>query len=340
MPRRAKGPRLYLRTRKGRPPTWVILDTGTEVGTGCSEADLAGAEAAFAHYLTSKHNPATSSTRLADILVADVINIYLKEHAPHVANTDFLKYTALPILDWWGDKTLAAIRGVTCRQYVTWRTSQGVKDATARHDLKTLRAAVNFYHREYGPLDAVPAFTMPPKPQPKDRWLSRSEAARMIWKARKTYPNIMRLIFIGIYTGTRSGAIKRLKWVTSLHSGWVDLENGIIYRRGRSETDSKKRQPPCQIPARLLPLLRAWKRKDMADGIGSVIHYNRMPQKAAQKSWRTVRTAAGLGPDVTPHTLRHTCVCWLMRAGVPSWEVAGFVGMTVQMIDEIGRAHV
>jgi hypothetical protein len=65
------------------------------------------------------------------------------EHAPTVVRPDFIGVTAAPILDWWGTKTLADIRGKTCRDYVEWRVAQGVRNQTVRHDLKTLRAALN-----------------------------------------------------------------------------------------------------------------------------------------------------------------------------------------------------
>jgi hypothetical protein len=48
---------------------------------------------------------------------------------------------------------------------------------------------------------------------------------------------------------------------------------------------------------------------------------------------------AGLQGDVTPHTLRHTAATWLMQAGVDKWEAAGFLGMTVEMIDRVYGHH-
>ena len=49
---------------------------------------------------------------------------------------------------------------------------------------------------------------------------------------------------------------------------------------------------------------------------------------------------AGLGPEVTPHVLRHTAATWLMQAGVDMWEAAGFLGMTVEMLSQrYGHHH-
>ena len=338
MPRRAKGPRLWLRERTGRDPVWVILDRGKEHGTGCGERDASGAERALARYIAAKYEPPKRASRLADIVIADVMTIYLREHAPHVKNTEFLIHTANPIIDWWGTKTLADIRGQTCRDYVAWRCRKGVSDQTARHDLKTLRAAINYYHREYGPLDAVPALTMPVKAGAKDRWLTRQEAARLLRAARR-HPRLARFVLIGLYTGTRKEAILALKWTTSLHTGYVDLQNGLLHRSGAKERATNKRRPPCRIPAKLLPHLIRWRDADMKHGWPDVCHHYGLASRSIKTSWATARNAAGLGPDVTPHTLRHTATTWLMQRGVPVAEVAGFVGLSIEMVDRVYGHH-
>jgi integrase len=48
---------------------------------------------------------------------------------------------------------------------------------------------------------------------------------------------------------------------------------------------------------------------------------------------------AGLDDLVTPHFLRHTCATWLVQAGVDLWEVAGFLGMTVEIIQRVYGHH-
>jgi hypothetical protein len=48
---------------------------------------------------------------------------------------------------------------------------------------------------------------------------------------------------------------------------------------------------------------------------------------------------AKLPGKVSPHTLRHTAATWLMQAGVDKWEAAGFLGMTVEMLDRVYGHH-
>src|SRR5262249_47297236 len=209
-----KGPRLYLRRRQGREPMWAILDVKVEIGTGCRECDRAGAEKALAKYLAEKHE-APGALAPGELWVAEVMASYLKEHAVGSPSKEWIGYTAQPILNWWADKTLADVSGKNCRDYVMWRTAQQhrhgkhpkpISEQTARHELKTLRTAINWYHGEHGPLPSVPKVTLPQKkPQRPDYYLSRKEAAARIRAARSSprLHHVARLILIGIYTGTR-----------------------------------------------------------------------------------------------------------------------------------------
>lgn len=343
MPRRAKGPRLYLRKpRPDRAAVWVILDGHRETGTGCSEGNRSEAEKALAAYITAKHNPARRSDRLDAILIADVVNVYLTEVGPGSADKgSWLAHMLDPVLDWWNGKTLADIRKATCQDFVEWRC-KAVSEATARHNLKQLRAAVNHYHASYGPLPAVPAITLPAKTPPRQGyWLTRKQVADRIRKARRSprTKHIARMILIGVYTGTRPGAIKALRWLPSPTAGWFDLDTETLHRRGTGRAESRKRQPPCRIHRRLLPHLRRWARMDAAgskkhDPTTYVIHYYGRPLQSIKTAWRSV----GDGED-GPHILRHTAATWLLQAGVSFHEAAGYIGMSVDTLEEVYGHH-
>ena len=105
------------------------------------------------------------------------------------------------------------------------------------------------------------------------------------------------------------------------------------------EVATAKRRPPCPIPAGLRPHLERWRAADMARGWADVCHWNGQPSRSIKRSWATARAAAGLNADVTPHTLRHTCTTWLMQRGVPVAEVAGFVGLSLDMVDRVYGHH-
>lgn len=364
MPRPRKPARLVLRKWAGKVPTWYIVDGRREVSTGCPESDLSGAEKRLAIYTGAKYDPAKNAGKGLRIPVVEVLNVYLREHAPTVDRIDFLEATAKPIGDWWDTKWLSDVHKRNCAEYVDWRTQQigrhgrNVSRATARHDLKTLRAAINYFHATYGPLPAVPVVTLPPKPQGKTDWLTRAQAAKLLWAAKSrawadrrrfertrsnepyTANHLCRFILIGLYTGSRPGRVLALRWSPSQMAGHVDLEQRVIYRKAAADDETRKRAPKVRIHNRLLPWLRRWSKIDAELGVDIICHWQGAQVDRLEKSWDTAKRAAGLAESVTPHVTRHTCTTWLLQAGVPIWEVAGFVGMSEQTVrDTYGHHH-
>lgn len=340
MPRPRKPARLWLRkARPGYNATWLILDGGRQHPTGCGAGELERAQEALAAYLASSYRP-PSSRVLSELFVEDVMTVYLREHAPTVARPDFIATTAKPILEWWAGKKLSDVRGQTCRDYVAWRT-RSVSTATARHDLKTLRAAINYYHREHGPLTAVPPVTIPSAAEGRTRWLTRDEVAALIRSARRLgLHHVARFALVGVYTGTRSQALLALSWLPQTAGGWVDLERGVIYRRGSSEAEgATKRRPSSRLHARLIPHMRRWQTADLAAGIVHVVHWERQRIRKLRRSWRSACAAAGLGSDVVPHTLRHTAATWQMQSGTPTWEASGYLGMSEEVLRRVYGHH-
>jgi integrase len=259
---------------------------------------------------------------------------------------------AEPIVRWWGEKPLSEVRGQSCRDYVAWRIGQPskrtktkvekVSETTARHELDVLRAAIKYWHREHGPLVSVPVVTVPTKTPPRDDYFwSRTEAAQRIRAARRRpeTQHIVRLIMIGLYTGTRSKAMLRLRWLPSTEGGWIDLDNEILFRRPARATRTKKRQPPVRIHRRLLAHLRAWRREDLANGITSVIHFGGRPITHCRQSWVTVRKLAGSTRQDGPHVLRHTSCTWFMQAGADVAHISGFLGVSVPMLLAVYGHH-
>lgn len=53
----------------------------------------------------------------------------------------------------------------------------------------------------------------------------------------------------------------------------------------------------------------------------------------------SARKKAKLDDDVIPHVLRHTAATWLMQSGVEPWQAAGFLGMTVEMLEKTYGHH-
>lgn len=70
------------------------------------------------------------------------------------------------------------------------------------------------------------------------------------------------------------------------------------------------------------------------------VEFNGKPVSSVKKGFRSGVRLAGLPGKVSPHTLRHTAATWLMQRGAPLWEAAGFLGMSVEVLQEhYGHHH-
>jgi integrase len=312
MSRRRAAPRLYLDPKRRQ---WIVRDGSEYIRTGCTESDRRGAEKQLAEYIARKHQPERGPTPL----IADILTVYAREHVPNTISTVNTAYNLASLGQWWNGKRLSDVTPTNCKSYGIGRSQ-----SAARRDLEVLRASINYWHRHYGPLPAVPAVILPPKPVARERWLTRSEAARLLWASRRTQ-HLARFILLGIYTGSRSSVILGLTW------DQIDIGAGVMYRRAAGKVeDKRKRTPPVRLGRRILTHLRRWQRLD--GGKGLLCHYNGKRVYYMHTAWPRAIERAGLDDTVTPHTLRHTRATWLMQKGIDPWEAASALGMTIQMI--------
>ena len=352
MPIASKGARLWLRRgrrdKQGRithPAVYVIRDGSHQEGTGCGRDDRGGAEKKLEAYLNRKHlTQAQQGVRdPAAVPVADVLALYGAQIAPKHARPKETAQRLERLLAFFGSRMLSDVTGDTCRAYVAIRSTE----TAARRDLEELRAAIN-HHRREGHHDRIVSVVLPDRPTGRERWLTRDEAAKLIWSAwryretqgrvptgRRTRRHVARFILVALYTGTRAGAVCSAALQPTEGRGWIDLGRGIFYRRPQGERETKKRRPPVPLPHRLLAHLRRWKRQ----GQRFAVEWNKRAVKDVDKAFRNVAQSAGLS-DVTPHILRHTAATWLMQLGTDKWEAAEYLGMTAKQLDEnYGHHH-
>jgi integrase len=349
MPRPTRQPHLTPKRTPSGGLVWIIRDGENRASTGCRVGiDDKQAQRKLADYINGKYQPPTGLG--PNLLIDEVVAAYLTGHADDSPSRDFLVATAKPILKWWSGKRIAEVNKTNCKAYVKWRTSQDrrqhpnskkprvkVSDQTARHDLKTLRQALNWYKSEHDAQMIVPTVTLPKKAAVRrDYWLTRSEVARRLRLARShgQTRHICRMLLIGVYSGTRPGAILGLRWIPSPLSGWIDLASGTLHRSGSAERETNKRKPPARVHARLLPHLRRWHRLDSKNNITHVVHYLGKGIQKLRRGWASVG-----GRNDGPHICRHTAATWLMQAGVDLYEAAGYLGMTPDTLWETYGHH-
>jgi integrase len=359
MPRPNRGAYLkFLRHRGAFYIQWS--DAGRIKQRSTGTADRATAEAALADFIQERQRGVrVGPCDPGEFSIADALDLYGTEHAPNAADPERIGYAIAALIPFWGDRMVGHITRETCRAYGRHRP---VKPGTVRRELATLRAAVN-YAKDEGRLIYAPTVHLPPKPEGKDRWLRREEAAALLNAARTGHEStrgyLPLFIMIALYTGARKGAILGLRWPQ------VDFENGRINFNEPGATRTAKGRAHLPIPRRLLPfLLRARQR---GSDLGFVIHRNGQRIANVKRGFNAACIDAGLaepvlmpgvidGKDVmvpkldadgdplmkhsvSPHVLRHTCGTWLAQAGVPLDKIGAWLGHTDSRTTQLYAHH-
>jgi integrase len=346
VPNAAKPARLWLRDVRGNK-VWYIRDSGRQIATGCGAHDRAGAEAKLAAHIAARVKPSRDSGRdPAAISIAELLNIYQQDRGPKIARPEELGQRVTALLGFFKDKPVTALNKRLCRNYAAHRRSE----QAARRELEDLRAALGHaYEEKILALDFRRDIELPPKAPPRDRWLTRSEAAQLLWTAwrsrsretggrgRPTREHVARFILVALYTGTRSAAVCGAAMGPAIGRGYVDLDQGVLYRRALGTAETNKRQPPVRLPDRLLAHIRRWKRRGIS--LKAVVEYNGKPVSSVHLAFSRCVADAGLEGKVSAHTLRHTAISWALQNGASIWEVSQFFGVSPQVIIAVYGHH-
>lgn len=322
----AKGARLYKRGKR-----FYIRDSdGRFFSTGTGDREEA--EGALAAYIATKGGPGSGPRDPAQMTAAEALESYLTAKVDEVADPARIADCVVALVPLLGSLTLDKITGEVCRFYERERKRA---PGTIRKELGTLRAAVRWNHRE-GYLTSAPAVSLPAKPEPRDRWLTRDEVAALLRACRRNPKarHLCRYILVSVYSGTRSTAVLRMGFMPSTVGGHVDTARGIMYRRAAGVAETKKRTPTVPVPARLLAHLRRWERM----GARWVVEVDGERVGSVKRSWATAVRESGI-EHATKHDLRHTACTWLMQAGVDRWSAAGFLGMSVELLESTYGHH-
>ena len=326
MPRKSQGARLYERSNG----IFAIRDGAKFISTGTR--DRRTAEAALARYIAERDRPTGGPTTPEKMTVAMALAIYGEKHAPTVRAPERIAYAIKALVPILGDLPVASINGGVCRRYAETRAKAA---GTVRKELGVLQAAINFAYSE-GYLTGTRKVRLPEKAAPRDRWLTRDEAARLIWAAYRSPKgkHLVRFILVALYTGTRSEAILGLQFMPNTAGGWVDTDKGMMHRRGVGQAETNKRTPPAPIPRPLLAHLRRWER----EGARYIVQVGGQRVASVKTVWKRVLAEAGI-EHCTRHDLRHTAITWAMQRGMDPWLAAGFFGVTMDVLERTYAHH-
>lgn len=213
----------------------------------------------------------------------------------------------------FGNRDGESITIADCRAHIAERRQSGRRDGTIHTELGHLRMVL-LWAEKHGLISRAPAIERPPKPAPKDSYLTKPEVVELIAAAK--VPHIQLAISLLVGTGARIAAALELTWDR------VDLDRRMIQLRNPNDTTSRKGRATVPVNEGLAADLAEAKSGALSC---HVIEWAGQPVKSIKRGLKAAGNAIGR-PDVSPHMLRHSAAVWLAEDGHSMEEIAQFLG--------------
>jgi integrase len=304
-----RGNRFYVR--------WWENSAWQRVSTG--ETDKRRAAIWIAQFVAGRGTPSAPEQPT----VTMILDGYLADRKPVVRAYGTLEAAAKALKRHLGDLQSAHLTKERARFYTRQRRAEGhivgpkearrkkpTSDGTIIRELVTLRAALKWALGERW-ISEVPKIEVPRQPGPRDRWLAREEADRLLGSAVALH--VKTFLALYLYTAARAGAILELKWPQ------VDFVAGLI---DFGHAPGGKPRAVTPIADDLMPYLKQAREAATCD---HVIEYAGKQVGSVKTGTRAAARRANLH-GVTPHVLRHTAATWMAMRGVPMAEIARMLG--------------
>lgn len=224
----------------------------------------------------------------------------------------------------FNQSNLLTIQRADLRQYVQYRRSQQVSDSTINRELRSLRAALNFYTTDHGIsfFNPLSGFSLR-ESDPLTRYLTPQQARMFLMACRQSEnPYLEWFVCLALATGFRSGQILSLSWAQLEHtSGFVTFKSA--QHKGR-----KLLQLPLNAQAiEAIDKIRKYQREQAINTcwlFPSDLDHTKHTL-SLKKSFSNARERAGLD-WLRIHDLRHTFASWLVQSGIPLYTVSKLMG--------------
>ncbi len=159
----------------------------------------------------------------------------------------------------------------------------------------------------------MPQIELPKTPPPRDRYLTRDEARRLLDGAQD--PHIKLAILLALTTAGRIGALLELTWDR------VDMQRRMI-RLATNDIGPKKGRATVPINDTLMAALQTAR---LAAVSPYVVEWGGRKVGSIKTGFNAAVKRAGI-EHCTPHDLRRTAGRLMVEAGVPIEEVAQYLG--------------
>lgn len=280
----------------------VWSEHGQTKRAALSTANREQAKRSLVDFERQQSHPAGGGT------VGDYVNAYLAYKKDRVRDHVRLKGAWANAEQTFGHLRPDQITPEMCEKYAERRRRIGRSDGTILKEINVIRQALNWNKVN------MARFEAPSAPPPRDRWLTKEEASRLM--AAAVQPHIKLYIRLALATGARRGAILDLTWDR------VDFKRREIDYVVPGEANRKKRAKVIPFNDQVEPDLKEAAKVAQTD---YVIEYAGERVQNIKKGFAAAVKRAGL-VDVTPHDLRHTAAVWMAEDGVPMEEIAQYLG--------------
>lgn len=272
-----------------------------------------------------------------------------REASPHTVSNYLLDLRQF-IRHQWGENAgppfgWREVDRMAARHFLVTLQKQGVRPATTRRKLSSLRSFYRYLVREDEvKINPFLGLALPKLPRRLPKLLSAKDVVRLIEspladpEPEATLPADRRAWMA--YARMRDAAIfevlystgARISELTGLSEDAIDLIAGVARVRGKGR---KERLCPLGKPAvgalrRMVELREAWR---MASGVRlnpKVLFANRqggrLTPRSVERMMKKHLARCGLNPELSPHAIRHSFATHLLDSGADLRSVQEFLG--------------
>lgn len=332
MPRpRPTGPKLELYRGK-----WCIVqwEDGRRSRVSTGTADERGAQQALADF------EAKLVQHPLKLAVADALDRYTTARSTKVVAAARLREAAVALKRHIGHLRVDQVNDAQWTRYVEVRVTRPparakdkskhkprpISPGTLRREFNVLRAALRLAWKD-GYLAKPPAIEAPADSAPRDRFLTKAEARKLLDVCES--PHVRMFLALAFFTGARKGSILSLPW------GRVNFETKIIDFNEPGRQITAKRRAIVPITDALMPYLKeayGLKKTDY------VVEYQGGPVPTGLRwSFKRLCERAELAWVPTPHHIKHSVASWFAMAGTPIDQAADWMATDPKTLRRVYR---
>jgi len=207
-------------------------------------------------------------------------------------------------MDVVGDLPLSSIRKDHIAEFKAGCKARGVKPVSINSYLRHLRAALNYAHVNEFMEQEPPTIKYFKIGSSIPRVINPDDLEKIKEQARKTKPEMARVIQFVLFTGSRRSEIIKARY--------EDVSNGSILIHGKGNKE------------RLVPLVGHAREVLERQDIGKIFAYEHV--STLSNYYREITRGAGV--DSRFHDLRHTSATQMLTSGIPLEVVQQILGHT------------